>query len=194
MEQGCINDLCLDIVFKDYSDSVQVYIQTSSKDEHIVDSNLLKISGFVTDTFGRDEDDAQKYFEVENPSKTEYALLQIDNGIIKTEKTKKCDCAIANAKELCLIEFKANAYSNNLATIQNNYSNAINQLSVTLNIFKSGLSTQGKQLSDLRNVEAYICFKKGYPHTTASQMNYRTAFAEENEGVPLFFKGLKILI
>ena len=182
-----LNDLHLPQVFAAYTTSVDSFLHQSSANEHVIDSDAKKISGFVTDTFGQAEDAARKYFAVENPSGQPYSLLQIDNGIIQTSATKKCDCAIANSAHLCLIEFKANAYSTNLSTIQKNYRKAIEQLSITIGFFDSYMSSIGQNIRTLRSVETFICFRHGYPRRTSSQMNYQVAFATANSGIPLSF-------
>lgn len=86
-----LNDLELSQVFSLSSQEVGGYVQESKKDEHIVDSESLKISGFVTATFGQAEDTALKYFSVENPTATPFTLLQVDNGLIKSHDVRKCD-------------------------------------------------------------------------------------------------------
>lgn len=60
-----LNDLELPQVFSLSSQDVVNYIQESNKDEHIVDSESQRISGFVSATFGQCEDAAQKYFSIE---------------------------------------------------------------------------------------------------------------------------------
>ena len=186
-------DLQLSQVFAAYSTSVDKYLLQSTTDEHIVDADVQKVSGFVTATFGQAEDAAGKYFTVENSSGQPYTLMQIDNGIIKSSATKKCDCAIANSTSLCLIEFKANAYSTNTTTIQKNYHKVMEQLSTTIGFFDSHLSTSGQNIRALRAVEAFICFRHGYPRKTSSQMNYQVAFAAANNGIPLSFVRKKVL-
>lgn len=188
-----LNNLQLDKVFATYCDNVDQYIHESKLDEHIVDSDTLRISGFVTSTFGQIEDGALKFFAVENPKGGRYALLQIDNGIIQTSSTKKCDCAIVNDSSLCFIEFKANAYSNIITTIKKNYQKAIDQLGTTIELFDSYHKSQGVDFRTLRAVEAYICFRHGYPRKTSSQMNYQISFAAANNGISLSFVRKKVL-
>ena len=185
-------DLQLPQVFAAYCSSVDSYLLQSTTDEHIVDSDVQKVSGFVTAAFGQAEDAAGKYFTVENPLGQPYVLMQIDNGIIRSSATKKCDCAIANSASLCYIEFKANAYSSNTSTIQKNYHKAMEQLSTTIGFFDSYLSTCGQDIRVLRAVEAFICFRHGYPRKTSSQMNYQVAFAAVNNGIPLSFVRKKV--
>lgn len=84
-----LNDLDLDKVFAVYTSTPDLYLEESNKNEHIVDSESQKISGFVSPSFGTKEDKAKKYFAVENSCASKYALLKIDNGLIKTEKTRK---------------------------------------------------------------------------------------------------------
>lgn len=186
-------DLQLPQVFSTYSTTVDSYLLLSTSDEHIVDADVQKVSGFVTATFGQAEESAGKYFAVENPTGQPYALLQIDNGIIKSSATKKCDCAIANSASLSFIEFKANAYSSNASTIQKNYRKAIEQLSTTIGFFDDYLSTSGQDIRSLRAVDAFVCFRHGYPRKTSSQMNYQVAFAAANNGIPLSFVRKKVL-
>ena len=188
-----LHDLQLPQVFASYATSVDSYLLQSTVDEHIVDSDAQKVSGFVTPTFGQAEYAAGKYFSVKNPTGQLYTLIQIDNGIIKSSATKKCDCAIANRASLCFLEFKANAYSTNASTIQKNYRKAMEQLSTTIGFFDSHLSTCGQDIRTLRAVEAFICFRHGYPRKTSSQMNYQVAFAVANNGIPLSFVREKVL-
>lgn len=185
-----LSDLCLEGVFENFSSNVGKYILCSDKDEHIVDSEK-EISGFVTETFGQKEYQSGKSFHVKNESSKSYALLQIDKGIIKDKTTKKCDCAIANDKELCFIEFKANATSEKSAVLGRNYEKAMEQLATTISVFDSYKYPKGN-IRNLRNVEAFICLRQGYPRNKSSQMNYRVSFAETNK-IPLSFASTKTL-
>ena len=193
MMPSYIDDLQLSSVFAAYTTRVDRYLQQSTEDEHIVDSEKHKISGFVTSTFGQDELAAGKSFSVLNPSNNPYVLLQIDKGIIKSPTIKKCDCAIANDASLCFIEFKANATSRRLSTIHHNYTEAMEQLSSTIGIFDSYYIPLGSDFRAMRNVEAYICFRHGYPRKTSTQMHYQVLFATQNKGIPLSFEREKIL-
>ena len=104
-----LNDLHLDQVLAAYTGNVDAYLKESNSNEHIVDSEVLKISGFVSPMFGQPEELAQKYFEVQNPNSKDFTLLQIDNGaILSVAPTRRCDCAVITDKDLSLIEFKAN--------------------------------------------------------------------------------------
>lgn len=182
-----LNNLHLNQVLAAYTANVEAYLQESNGNEHIVDSETLKISGFVSPTFGQPEELALKYFEVQNPKKRDFSLLQIDNGVISAAApTKRCDCAVITDRELSFIEFKANALSSKTKTIKGNYKSAMKQLRITIDIFKSGIATSGALLSALRNVEAFVCFRRGYPRVTTSEMTYRTNFAAQTR-VPLSF-------
>lgn len=188
-----LHDLALPNVFAQYTKQVESYLLESTKNEHIVDSEAHHICGFVTPTFGQEEDKAQRYFAIENPSAKPYALLQIDKGLIQHRNTKKCDCAIANDTNICFIEFKANAESGCHKTISKIYDKAIEQLQTTINIFNQHYSVQNTDVTTLRNVEAYICFRQGYPKFTSMQMNYKAKFTQQNHGIPLSFATTKIL-
>lgn len=188
-----LDNLQLPQVFAAYAAMVDTYLQESNTDEHVVDSNAEGISGFVTASFGQEENSAEKFFSVENPGGQTYALMQIDNGIIKSSSTKKCDCALANGISLCFIEFKTNAYSDKQSNIQKNYKKAIEQLTITIGFFDNYHTSQGIDFRTLRTVEAYICFRKGYPRSTSSQMNYQVVFAANNR-IPLSFDRKKVLL
>lgn len=188
-----LSNLQLSQVFATYTNTVDQFIQVSTADELIVDSEIQKISGFVDANFGQAEKVARKYFSVSNPTQKPYALLQIDNGIIQSSETKKCDCAIANDASLCFIEFKANANSSNLSTIAKNYKKAIEQLITTIGFFYTHHKSQGIDFRTLRAVEAYICFRHGYPRSTSTQMNYQVSFAVTSNGIPLSFRRSKVL-
>ena len=184
-----LNDLHLDQVFVQYTSNVDAFILQSCKDEHIVDSESERISGFVTPTFGQLEDLESKYFELRNPSHVPFSLLQIDNGVITSSADiKRCDCSIITDKCISFIEFKANALSIKTRTISSHYRKAMIQLSTTIELFNNGLTAFGVSLSSIRTVEANICFRRGYPRTTASEMTYRTRFANQTN-VPLYFDG-----
>ena len=188
-----LNNLNLSQVFAAYCSNVDQYILESTTDEHIVDSESQQKSGFVTSAFGQIEDASFKYFAVENPNGGSYALLQIDNGIIQSSSTKKCDCAIANDGYLCFIEFKTNAYSAKTTTIRKNYEKAIEQLTTTIGFFDTYHKSQGVDFRTIRTVEAFICFRHGYPRSTSSQMNYKVSFATANNGIPLYFERKRVL-
>lgn len=188
-----LNDLHLDQVLVTYTTNVGAYLQESNDNEHIVDSETQKISGFVTPTFGQPEELALKYFDVQNLNRKDFSLLQIDNGVISSvAQTKRCDCAVITAHGFSFIEFKANALSSKPKTIKSNYKSAMKQLQVTIDIFKTGVAALGSSLSTLRTLEAFVCFRRGYPRLTTSEMTYRTNFAAKTH-VPLSFEPFKVL-
>ena len=186
-----LNDLHLNQVLSTYTTNVDTYLQQSHGNEHIVDSEALKISGFVSPTFGQPEELALKYFEVQNPNSRDFSLLQIDNGAISSEvSTKRCDCAVITDKELSFIEFKANALSSNTKTIKSNYKSAMKQLRITIDIFRTGIAAFGGSINALRTVDAFVCFRRGYPRVTTSEMTYRANFAAQTH-IPLSFDPIK---
>ena len=189
-----LNDLELPLVFSLTPQEVSNYILESSKNEHIVDSEAEGRSVFVTSVVGQAEELAQKFFAVENPGVQPYALLQIDNGLVKGHNTKKCDCAIANDSYIGFIEFKANAVSLSPLAMKKNYLKAIEQLTTTIALFNQHYATQGKSIQSLRStVEAFVRVPQGYPHTTSSQINYKVKFAAQNGGIPLSVVNMKSL-
>ena len=189
-------DLQLPQLFAAYTSKLEQFILESTIGEHIVDSAGQNISGFVTATFGQEEEAVGEYFTVENPTGKSFSLLQIDNGIIKKNvgpATKKCDCAIADEESLSFIEFKAKSVSSNPLRIENNCRRAIEQLTATIGLFDSYHTSQGTDIRDLRTVEAFICFRQGYPRKSSSLMNYQVSFATANKGIPLSFEREKVL-
>ena len=95
-------------------------------------------------------------------------------------------------KELSFIEFKANALSSKTKTVKGNYKSAMKQLRITIDIFRTGSAAFGGSINALRTVEAFVCFRRGYPRVTTSEMTYRTNFAAQTH-VPLSFDPIKRL-
>lgn len=188
-----LNDLDLPQVFSQYAPVVDRYLIESDKSNHIVDSRASGISGFVSSTFGVLEEAAGKFFAVEDVSAVPYVLLQIDNGLIQSTHIKKCDCAIANAVFFSFIEFKTEAFSRVPSQVKKNHLKAMKQLLATIQLFDSFYQTQGLDIRKMRNVEAFICFRQGYPRSLSSQMNYMTWFLNKSKGIPLSFKRKKVL-
>lgn len=190
-----LDNLHIDQVFSLYTSDVEAFIRESTVNEHIVDSEKNRVSGFVTDSFGREEEENEEFFLVENPSGKPFSLLQIDNGLIRKNigpATKKCDCAIVDDISFCFIEFKTKANTLNPLRRDNNYKVAIEQLSATIGLFDNYHATQGTDIRDLRDVEAYICFRQGYPRKTSSQMKFQVSFADKHR-IPLLFARTKQL-
>lgn len=188
-----ITSIHLESAFHPYCYNIDPFLLHSSSNEHIVDSETLKISGFVTPAFGQIEDADLKFFEILNSKGKSFSLMQIDHAIINTTATSKCDCAIIDDTWLDLIEFKANAQSDKPKTIRKNYKKAMKQLQKTLKIIESSLAASGHTIRDKRTIEAFVSFRKGYPRTTSSEMAYRTTFATRTRGIPLFFDGKKTI-
>lgn len=94
-----LNNLHLNQVLAAYTANVEAYLQESNGNEHIVDSETLKISGFVSPTFGQPEELALKYFEVQNPKKRDFSLLQIDNGVISAAAPTKRSASVEGILE-----------------------------------------------------------------------------------------------
>jgi len=186
-----LDDLRLDEVLAPYTSNVGEYIIPSDKDEYIVDSESQKVCGFVTPIFGQEEFESGKFFELKNPGKKDFALLQIDNAAIGTNLTCKCDCAILNDQFFFFIEFKANATSTKRTAVRKNYQKAMKQLKQTKDIIQGGLTPLGINLMEKRNVEAFVCFRKGYPRFTTSEAQYRMNFAIQTGGIPLSFDPVK---
>ena len=61
-----------------------------------------------------------------------------------------------------------------------------------LEIIHNGITSIGKDFDTLRNIEAHICFRKGYPRQTASEGTYRVKFAAANR-CALYFDSEKTL-
>lgn len=192
MIPAVIQDLDIDLALTTFCRQIDNYILTSNSNEHIVDLETQKKSVFVTPLIGQAEERSGKIFNVKNPTNKDFALLQIDHGIINTTATKKCDCAIIDSVDCAFIEFKTNATSTKTSTVKANYQKAQKQLSTTINIFRNGITSIGKDLDTLRNIEAHICFRKGYPRQTASEGTYRVKFAAANR-CALYFDSEKTL-
>ena len=186
-----LNDLSLDSALSSYCVNVGHYIQTSNRNEHVVDLVGRGISCFVNGTIGQTEDEEQKFFAVDTPKNKDFALLQLDHGMLP-DTISKCDCAIVDDADCSFVEFKANATSTNTKTVRGNYRKAMRQLTKTIRLFRDESVNIGKDFDSLRHLEAFICFRRGYPQHTASEANYRVTFWDENH-VELSFEPKKIL-
>lgn len=178
-----VTDIRIPHAFKGYSCKIEDCILLSNNpEEHIIDS---KTAGFCL--FAREEEILKcNSFTVLNYTKQQFALLQIDNKLIK-KRIKRCDCAILNDKVFLLIELKTEALGHFDISIYDTYSKAIKQIEVTLNLFNSLLSRKGVELLTNRRVEAYICLSDSFPKATSTKINCAVSFVETNK-VPLYFE------
>lgn len=180
-----LQDLYLDELFEDVSSYL---IESCEISEHIVDCQIERICNFVKSGIGAKEENEKKFFEVNNPDGKLFCLLQIDNGVIKNNDTKKCDCAVLSKDNIAFIEFKANMLTEISYMKKYQYKKAQEQLKTTINHFKNGISKKGQNLLNIRKCSAHICFRKGYPRLTAQEINFRVKFADQT-GIALFFDG-----
>lgn len=80
-----------------------------------------------------------------------------------------------------------------ILTVRKNCCKAMEQLKATIEVFNQHYIHQRKNIKSYRsNVEAFICFRLGYPKTKSSQINYRVRFKDDT-GIPLSFDRKKIL-
>ena len=178
-----ITELKLPQAFRDIPIPIAECLQTVSNEEtYIADDEQTSISGFVE--FDSNMHQNGKTLIVSNPRHLEFSLLQIDHKLIK-RSGKRCDCAIINNQVFNFVEFKSNVHGYKQKDIDDAYNSAIEQLSVTINLFRTKLSAENVNLDQKRRVEAYMCTNPHFPHALATEMNYALQFKQSNN-CPLY--------
>jgi hypothetical protein len=92
--------------------------------------------------------------QVLNPVNKELCLVKIDNCLVTSHKTQKCDCILYSAGKCCLVEIKTATNK----TRKDRRRDAILQLGATVDLLRSN----GIDTSD-HNINAVICFKNSRP-------------------------------
>jgi len=178
-----LDDLNLNNVFINYSTEVYKFLKEEIRDCYIADFPDGPCC-FVDINSESSCNSIEKCFSVRNNSGEEYWLLQIDKGVIK-KSVKKCDCAVMNRYSIAFIEFKANMTTENPKTMLKEYQRAQEQLKSTITLFRD---VHGKSLSSIRDLNAYVCLRKGYPKFGPLYQNISIAFKNDT-GIPLSFDG-----
>lgn len=129
-------------------------------------------------------------FHVSNLNQKNIILWAID-GKFFTNGTgpSKCDAALFDDKDFCLMEFKFNATSRNPKTILDNQLKATSQLEKMINFINSSLETVRLSFPSYRK-EAYVCTPSFYPHNSSYIQSERVRFLEKY-GFELFDKNEK---
>lgn len=178
-----ITDLKLPQAFRDIPIPIADCLQTVSDEEtRVADDEQTGISGFMADNMEGYQNG--KTLIVSNPQQEEFSLLQIDHKLIK-KSGKRCDCAIINNQVFNFVEFKSNVHGYRQKDIDGAYNSAMEQLSITINLFRQRLSVKNIELDKKRRIEAYMCTNPHFPHTLATEMNYALQFKQSNN-CPLY--------
>lgn len=178
-----ITELKLSQAFRDIPVSIEDCLRTNTNEEtYIADDDQTSISNFVDNNSKVNQNG--KTLIVANPQHSEFSLLQIDHKLIKRHG-RRCDCAIINNHVFNFVEFKSNVHGYRQKDIDDAYNSAMEQLSVTINLFRTRLSAENIDLDQKRKVEAYMCTNPHFPHALATEMNYALQFKQSN-ACPLY--------
>lgn len=178
-----ITELKLPQVFRDIPISIADCLRTVSNEEnYIADDEQTGISDFVD--YNSEVHQNGKTLIVSNPQQLEFSLLQIDHKLIK-KSGKRCDCAIINNRAFNFVEFKSNVHGYKQKDIDDAYNSAIEQLSVSIKLFRTKLGAENINMDQKRRVEAYMCTNPHFPHALATEMNYALQFKQSNN-CPLY--------
>jgi hypothetical protein len=134
-----------------------------------------------SDNFGVKEVEQKSYLvenpkdgilKITNPSKKMVYLLAVDQCVFSSAvKTRRCDCAVFNEKQLYFVEIKDCKSKNR----DNHREDARDQLKATIELFRNKINFQSDQL------KAVICFKarKIYPAFSVKQTDASIRFKQE---------------
>lgn len=128
-----------------------------------------------------------KCFIAKNPNKNTIVLLPLDNRIITAQSLKVggvCDGMLLTDKEMCLVEFKTNATSDNQQTIKEDAEKGIEQLWHTFRIIKPRCcNVVKKDIEEDLSIDFYIVFDKELMVTseTSELQNLMVQFLEDNK-------------
>jgi hypothetical protein len=136
-----------------------------------------------------------KCFIAKNPNKNTIVLLPLDNRVITGQSLivgGVCDGMLLTDKEMCLVEFKTNATSDNQQTIKGCAEKGIKQLWHTLKIIKEKCYNKKIDIENLLSIDFYIVFDKELMVTseTSELQDLRVQFVEDNK-YKLYFKNEK---
>ncbi len=111
-----------------------------------------------------------------NPAHQELCLVKIDNCLVTSHKTQKCDCILYGLGKCCLVEIKTATNK----TRKERRRDAILQLGATIDLLRS----KGIEPSDF-NTNAIICFKNNKPVIVNAASNTTRATFLLQYGIPL---------
>lgn len=170
----------LDQAFKgrNFKKSISSYQQ----DEFFIDDNeTAKHCIFVDKTNGNRD----LMLHVHNPTPKDIVLWAIDGKFFGFGKgPSKCDAALFDDKEFCLMEFKFNATSRNPNTILENQQKATLQLEKMVDYINTALTAATLSFPPYRK-EAFVCAPSFYPHNSNHIQSERVRFLEKF-GIELF--------
>jgi hypothetical protein len=114
--------------------------------------------------------------QVLNSMNKELCLVKIDNCLVTSHKTQKCDCILFSPDKCCLVEIKTATNK----TRKDRRREAILQLGATIDLLRSN----GTAPSD-HNTSAVICFKNNRPVIVNAASNSARAGFLQQYGIPL---------
>lgn len=154
----------------------------------ITDDEEKQTCVYVFDTKGVNKD---KLLTVSNPLTKDLYLWHID-GVMFT-RLSKCDCALIHEDVLHLIEFKANAVTENPSSLREHYDKATSQLQLTLSYLSDLYHSFGYDLfNEFSDVDALIVFDRKIPQDSAYQKNISAKFLQETTILLKFGNEIKV--
>lgn len=161
--------------------------KTQQAEFYIDDNDTVKHCIFIDKKNGNKD----LMFFVSNPNQKEIVLWAIDGKFFAHGKgPSKCDAALFDDKEFCLMEFKFNATSRNPNTILDNQMKATAQLENMIAFINSSLQTATLSFPTYRK-EAYVCAPLFYPHNSNHIQSERVRFLEKY-GIELYDDNNKV--
>ena len=159
----------------EYETNKKTYLATkviSSDTQFII---YVKKGNKVNEVIINSPEDDPKIFKIKNV--TRIAFIPVDGQLLKLKsyKGRRCDFIFFDNNNFCFVEFKLNAKSDNLQTIQGNREDASNQLGDTIEFFNQKFLEYFKQTfidfyQDM-NLEAYMCTPQFYEQFPSRNTN-----------------------
>lgn len=178
-----IDKLKLDLAFDNHFDDCWT-VRTDSK-LLVIDDDVNRKS-----RFSDDEMDEERALIIINSHNKVITLISIDHALIENHPGGIADCAVMDNQKIAFVEFKTNAYGNSDESIYDTFEKASNQLKETLHVFGCRLSTLGIDLREVMAVECRIIVSHRYPKASAFKQDFRALFAQETNGIDLYFERL----
>ncbi len=148
----------------------------------VVDDDTEKVS-----RFSDDKEEAIKALLIINENNRQIVLLSIDNKLIKDHEGGITDCALFDKEQFRFVEFKTNAYGNSEQSVRDTFDKATGQLTETIQVFKDRLGKVNIQFEDSVTICCHIVISHRFPKSRAVKQEYQIIFADENNGIPLYF-------
>ena len=168
--------------FRHLQQKVEDCIEVTTEPLFYIEDNPETNSTVIT---SHPEED--KICKVYNPSTGEAVVLSIDHKLINNRAGGIADGAVFNTDNFHFVEFKTNAMGHTVGAVSATYTKAISQIKAAIEVFTFSLHTSGINFQDQVEVECHVVVSESFPRNKAEEMTFALLFAQETNGIPLYF-------